>query len=87
MDEKTKNNKLNESEMDEISGGANVKNLPPEIMKKVALVTTYGCPNWPFNKNLKIQPKELIKPKDTTKPEEPKKPTDINTSPNPENKN
>ena len=74
MDEKTKNNKLNESEMDEISGGANGKNLkkilddigtlpPPPIFINVK----YGYPpNWPPKKNPEQSPTDPVKPKDTT---------------------
>ena len=92
MDEKMKDNKLNESEIGEVSGGC--KPLG-ELVKPIRLVdfkhfkpgfSGYHL-NWLPKKKPEQNPTDPVKPKDITKQEEPKKPTDINISPNPESKN
>ena len=85
MNEKMKDNKLNESEMDEISGGANGKHL---FSKITVPVVTYGYRkplniypiNWTPNKKPEQKPTDPEKPKDTTDTELPK------VDPNSENK-
>ena len=64
MDEKIKDNKLNESEIEEVSGGC----MPIKFLNKFKpQLLKYGYPpNWPPKKNPEQSPTDPVKPKDTT---------------------
>ncbi len=71
MDEKIKDNKLNESEIEEVSGGCTPKKLHVKFLNEFfkLQIVKYGFPdppNWPPKKKPEQNPTDPVKPNDTT---------------------